>query len=51
MKSTRAFRYYRSRLKKLMPESQKVIGKAKHLNLKVLKVCFGPCRCFSAAKR
>jgi hypothetical protein len=51
MRASGTLRYYRRRLRKMMPDAKKVMGKAKQFNLKMLKVCFGPCRCFSAAKR
>jgi hypothetical protein len=51
MRASGTFRHYRRRLGKIVPVTRRVMGKAKHFNLKMLKVCFGPCRCFSAARR
>ncbi len=51
MKAQRIFRSYRKKLKKMVARPLKEVGRAKQVNLKMIKVCFGPCRCFSAAKR
>lgn len=39
------------KLKKIRHLPMKAAVRVKRVNLKMVKVCFGPCRCFSAAKR
>jgi|GEM_PF-2625495 len=51
MRAPKAYRFYRRKMKKIVRPSEGMLGKAKQMNLKMIKVCFGPCRCFSAAKR
>lgn len=51
MKTKHVLRSYRKGLKRMAAPSMEALEKAKQVNLKMLKVCFGPCRCFSAAKR
>ncbi len=51
MKPQRILHSYRKGLKRMVEPSLKAVDRAKQLNLKMIKVCFGPCRCFSAPKR
>ena len=51
MKPRHVLRSYRKGLKQMAAPSLEALERAKQVNLKMLKVCFGPCRCFSAAKR
>ncbi len=51
MKPRQVLRSYRKGLKRMAVPSLEALERAKQVNLKMLKVCFGPCRCFSAAKR
>ncbi len=51
MKPQRVLRNYRKKLKRMVASPLRTMDRAKQVNLKMIKVCFGPCRCFSAAKR
>lgn len=51
MKPGRVLRRYGKKLKRMAATPLKAMDRAKQVNLKMIKVCFGPCRCFSAAKR
>jgi hypothetical protein len=62
MKTHKTLQAYRHRLKGIVPRSVKALkgyvrnkraelDETKNVNIKMIKVCFGPCRCFSAAKK
>ncbi len=51
MRAHRVLNSYRKKLKKVVETPLRAMDRAKQVNLKMIKVCFGPCRCFSAAKR
>ena len=51
MKNQRDSISYSRKLKRAISPTLKTFEHAKLLNLRMVKVCFGPCKCFSAPKR